>query len=41
LRLFDGGIEWFDVKAGIIGKEFQVYRGEPEFLWVYLVEQKR
>lgn len=32
--------EWFDVKAGMIGKGFQVYWGEPERLWVYLVEQK-
>jgi hypothetical protein len=32
--------EWFDVKAGKIGKGFQVYWGEPERLWVYLVEQK-
>lgn len=31
--------EWFDVKAGIIGKGFQLLWGEPERLWVYLVEK--
>jgi hypothetical protein len=31
--------EWFDVKAGIIGKEFQLPWGEPGRLWVYRVEK--
>lgn len=32
--------EWFDVKAGIIGKGYQIPWGEPERLWIFLVEQK-
>jgi hypothetical protein len=32
--------EWFDVKAGIIGKGCQLSWGEPERLWIYQVEQE-
>ncbi len=31
--------EWFDVKASKVGKAMEIPWGEPERLWVYLVEK--